>query len=196
MTGPHGIGKSQTCIKLNKALPDHLYVPSFAGPVAKRMGFDLNKPHTTQQLLAYQERVLETFIESYKATAFVNTIYDRSPNDIAAYFRTGLNGHSQDIVVRFEERCLEITRRYCDILIYPEADFSEPMANKPNRPTDKKYERRSFDKLLDYYATRVGNDVTVIDVPVEYQYDARVTFILDRLKQCPKTKLPPTLKPY
>lgn len=182
-TGAHGIGKSASAMKLNRLLPDYLYIPSFAGTVAKRMGYDLNRSPSAAQTIAYQERVLEVFVESFKATALMDTIYDRSPNDIAAYFRTALQdtGQHESHIVDFEHRCLAATRRYCDILVYPEADLTEVMANKHNRPTGAKYERQGFDKLLDSYVQRVASAVKVIDVPKEYQYDARVQYIKERL---------------
>jgi hypothetical protein len=182
-TGPHGIGKSASAIKLNRILPDYLYIPSFGGTVAKRMGFDLNKPHTTEQLIAYQERTLEVFIESFKATSLVDTIYDRSPNDIAAYMKTGLAGKYPSILAAFEQRCLAATRKYCTFLVYPEADLTEPMQNKHNRPTGDKYARTEFDKIIDYYVQRVADDINVIDVPSQYQYDDRVRYIYDRVKK-------------
>lgn len=180
-TGPHGIGKSQTCMKLNKARPHYLYIPSFAGPVAKRMGFDLNKPHTPDQLIEYQERVLEVFLESYKMTASVDTIYDRSPIDLAAYMAMGLpHWRYSERVADFAKRCILATREYCDILIYPEADLTEQMEDKYNRP--KAYDREAFDHRIDYYVSQLhSNKVKVIDVPKEYQYDERVNYILKRI---------------
>ena len=180
-TGVHGIGKSATAIKLNKLLPSYLYIPSFGGPVAKRMGFDLNQPHTSEQLLAYQERVLDTFIESYKATAFVDTIYDRSPNDIAAYTHFGL-GEDNPRLSSFVSKCLHATTKYCDVLVYPEADLTTPMEAKYNRPSS--IDRQAFDRLLDQYASRVQTKVTIIDVPKEHQYDDRVNFVRQKLLKC------------
>jgi hypothetical protein len=183
MCGVHGIGKSATAIKLNKHLPDYLYIPSFAGPVAKRMGFDLNQPHTADKLMQYQERLLEVFIESYKATTYVPTIYDRSPIDLAAYMTYAQNNHNLPLVAvnKFTRRCVEATQEYCDILVYPEADLSEAMEAKSNRPSA--YDRTEFDRIIDSFVMLIPNDKPkVIDVPVQYQYQDRVNYILEQIK--------------
>jgi hypothetical protein len=193
-TGVHSIGKSASAIKLAKTLPSYLYIPSFAGPVAKRMGFDLNQPHTTEQLIDYQERVLETFVESFKVTHGTDVIYDRSPNDLAAYMVTGIfnsnhNYKHLSAANSFVNRCLEATRTYCDVLVYPEADLNVPIKFKPNRPLGVEYDRVQFDKILDYYTHAVSKTVKVIDIPMEYQYDDRINFILKELKWKPNQNL-------
>lgn len=177
-TGCHGTGKSQTAIKVAEAL-GYEYIPSFAGPIAKDMGFDLNQPHTPRQLILYQERVLEAFCDSFIDKRGENVIYDRSPNDIAAYAYFGIKGYEEYEVQmrRFIRDCLDITEQYCDLLIYPRAELITEMEDKFNRPTA--YNRSQFDETIRFYFNY--SRVNKLEVPVEYQYEKRVQYILDNM---------------
>ncbi len=185
LTGAHGIGKSATALNLSKLQPEFLYIPSFAGSVAKRLGYDLNKNPTPEEAVVYQENVLNIFVESYKATACVHSVYDRSPIDLAAYCRVALQdipGYEKYIAF-YTRRCLEATIEYCDVLVYPDFDKTEDMEPKYNRPTGDKWNRTEFDKLIDSLVQKVAHSkLKIIDVPAEYQYADRVDFIWNKLK--------------
>lgn len=178
LTGTHATGKSQTAMKVAEAL-GYKYIPSFAGPVAKDMGFDLNRPHTPQQLLLYQHAVLRAFRNSFNETTGENVIYDRSPNDLATYTYFGIKGHEEYEVEmrRFIRDCLDVTEQYCHLLIYPEAELEVEMEGKFNRPAN--YDRLEFDKAIKFYFNYTN--VPRLLVPIEYQYEKRVQYILDNM---------------
>jgi len=183
-TGPHGTGKSTTALELSRLMPGFLYIPSFAGPVAKEVGFDINKPFTPEDLIFYQEKVFSAFEESFKVNKDNTVMYDRSPLDIAAYLAAGLEGkfHFANYVERFVDRCISLCLDYCDMLILPKADLSETMEDKFNRPTGDTYNRVKFQNRIETYIARIeaaGSKMHIIIIPEEYQYQDRINYILE-----------------
>jgi hypothetical protein len=188
-TGPHGIGKSTTAKGLYRCLPgDYLFIPSFAGAVAKRYNFDLNKPFNMEALLDYQWMVLETFKMSYEITAAMNTIYDRSPIDFAVYATLALEGKPTYAahLNQYWNACKAATLDYCDILIIPEADLTAGYENKGNRPEFNEAQievRKHYTKLVDDMVPLVEEKVRIVRIPIEHQNQDRVTFLLKELKE-------------
>jgi hypothetical protein len=174
-TGTHGIGKSATAEKLAKEL-GYSYIPSFAGPVAREMGFDTNQPHTPEQVFEYQWEVLKTFVKSFEENP--HAVYDRSPNDLMVYISFALMENlSKNFgeAISFTEACYAATKEYCDLLILPQADFNLPMEEKFNRPVS--YNREKFSEIISLACGKSEPKRKLI-VPVEYQYDDRLQYIL------------------
>jgi hypothetical protein len=189
LTGPHAIGKSATATNLANLMGGYFFVPSFAGAVAKKMNFDLNKPYTPEQLIAYQRGVLDAFLMSYEATAEMNTVYDRSPLDFLAYMALAFinNPEYNSLIEDFEDyeaACLNAVNKFCDYLILPEADLAEAYEHKHNRP---KFDATAAKQRLEYtdtvksYFTLLDGVKRVITVPFQYQYEDRVNYILKEI---------------
>lgn len=188
-TGPHAIGKTTTAKKLAEKLGgNHLFIPSFVGAVATKCGFDLNKPHTVNQLFSFQNRVFDTYEMSYEATSQVATVYDRSPVDFIAYMTLALRDKPEyaTALKAYVDRCLDLTNKYCTMLVIPRADVSETYEAKHNRPdfTEEQVRVRSdYYDIIDYYLDRVHKKIHVVDIPVEYQFDKRLNFILEYINE-------------
>lgn len=190
ITGPHAIGKTTTAESLAKLHPKLLFIPSFAGGIAKEMNYDLNKNPSIAETLAYQNRVLTAFEMSYDITLDENTIYDRSPLDFAAYTVLQLvrKANKEELIElhNYIERCITATMGFCDYLVIPEADLTVPYENKGNRPefSEEQIEyRKKYSNLINMYANRVKDYPTIIRVPVGYQYEDRVKFIEDAIEE-------------
>jgi hypothetical protein len=187
VSGPHAIGKSETCTKLVEKHPEYNYIGSFAGEIAKKVGYDLNSNPSAKDTLAYQWQVLRRFQSSFEDNLGKNTLYDRSPLDFAAYAILQLeNNEDKDIKLelgKYVKECLDTTKGYCELLVIPEADFDAPYDDKVNRPSFDKNQsvfRQNYMKVLRILSWQL-DWIKVEIVPVRYQYDDRVQFISDLL---------------
>jgi hypothetical protein len=185
IAGPHAIGKSTTATALSAAL-DYGMVGSIAGPLAKRLRFDLNENPKPVDIAKYQLELEKAFELVLIATDSMKTVYDRSPLDLAAYTTLGLrdNPELDDFLKSYVDTCIHMTSRYCDVLILPEADLEAPYEDKGNRPKfdeDQAQYRTDYAGLIDYYVERLAATVKVIRIPAIKQYGARVDFVLEQL---------------
>lgn len=186
LSGPHGIGKTETAKKVCSQLTDAMFMPSIAGLVAKQLNYDLNKKPTLNEVIAYQETMLDSVLFMYEATELVDTVYDRSPLDLATYLTMKLRDYPEydKTLLSYVERAVELTKKHCDILVLPQADLSLPYDDKGNRPSfgdDQLLYRSDYRDILDALADEVSPMINVIDVPMEYQYEDRVQYIMDRI---------------
>lgn len=188
ISGPHAIGKTTTAEKVAERYPSMLYMPSIAGRIAKEMGYDLNANPAAKDTLNYQWTLLEAVTTQYEATQEINTIYDRSPLDGAAYARLQLRDCKDDIILeelkRYMTQCALTTMAYCDLLIMPQADLTLPYNDKGNRPSfseaQVKY-RQTYAEMIKGYAEGCQL-VKKLYVPVDKQYDDRIDYIWDWLE--------------
>lgn len=182
ITGPHAIGKTTTATKLYEKHPDYMFLPSVAGKIAKDMDYDLNDNPTPQETLAYQKRLLTAFQMQYETTLELDTVFDRSPLDLAAYLYLQLKNviELQDEVQKYIQQCILTTMGYCHYLIIPEADLEEPYETKGNRPAYSEEQvlyRKEYIELVKKWAEDTKHLCKVIHVPVDKQYDERIKFI-------------------
>lgn len=187
ITGPHGIGKTDTAIKLsNQSRPPLIHMPSMAGQIAKEMNYDLNNNPTPLERIAYQEALLKALVFQYKCVEKTHVIFDRSPIDLMAYLALSIKDEdmTKEITERLDaygEACREATEKYCDVLILPEADYSAAYDKKDNRPdfSEEQVKFRAeyalFSKML---ASMLTRKVKVLVVPGQYQFDERVEYIV------------------
>lgn len=188
IAGTHAIGKSTTAKKLAEKYPNLFFIPSFAGRVAKDMGYDLNKSPSPKEILAYQRKLLVTFQMSYEATFEMDTLYDRSPLDFAVYTCLalrdvpGLEAELEDYI----GECIQTTKAYCTHLIIPEADLTAKYESKDNRPDFSEEQvtyREDYMALLFEYAKEVQHFATIIQVPADKQYQDRVDYVAAILEE-------------
>jgi hypothetical protein len=189
ISGPHAIGKSTTAEKL-ATKHDFLFVSSFAGKIAKDMGYDLNNNPNPKEILAYQWKLLRAFQMHFEATAETDTVYDRSPLDFAVYTimefqkRDGYGTYVKE-VAEYVKECFKTTDGYCSLLVIPEADLDAAYEDKGNRPTFSEEQvqyRKNYERILKLYA----GDLELADiliVPADKQYDERVQFISEAIEK-------------
>lgn len=186
VTGPHAIGKTTTAKEIAD-LTGRLFIGSIAALVAKRLNFDFDTNTSPVDRAKYQFEILKGSEFIYEATALVPTIHDRSPLDFAAYLALSLIDHSQydNIVKEYVHMCVQYTNDYCDVLVIPETDLTEPYEDKDGRPrfTDEQITyRERYAKVLNIMVDRLSSTVKVIRVPKDKQFGDRTKFILDQLK--------------
>lgn len=185
-TGPHGIGKTTTAQQLAKDL-GYMFYPSFAGKLAKEMGYDLNESPDAQATYDYQVKLLDQFTVTYQALSFTNVVFDRSPIDFATYMTMQLKGKPQltPVLRQYQEACFEITNNHCDVLVIPKSDLKEPYDPKGNRPNydpagKERYEYTDYVNTFSLYLE--PDKVDIIVVPIEYQFQDRIDYIRKKLR--------------
>lgn len=190
ISGPHAIGKSTTAKKVAEKF-DFLFVNSFAGKIAKEMGYDLNsKERSPDDILKYQWAVLKAFQMHFEATTETDTIYDRSPLDFAVYTVMELQkydtfGTHTRKVAEYVKECVKTTDGYCDILFIPEADLEAAYEDKGNRPTFSEEQvayRKQYQRILKLFAGDLKIAKAIV-VPEDKQYDERVAFISEVMEK-------------
>lgn len=181
LCGPHNIGKSQTCEKLTEILSGFKYVESPVSNIAKEMGYNLNANPAPKQVIDFQWRVLKEFEQLYLENSR-NTIFDRSPLDLIGYMTLALRDKPEyDLdLLNYCLAALADTEKYCDILVYPEADLTAPIEDKYNRPTDLQA-REDLAANIYYNFRYVVRSRKKIYVPETEQYERRVKFIVKEL---------------
>lgn len=188
--GPHGIGKTTTAQKLAEKANGFEFKTSIAGQVAKDTGFNLCEDPDYYDVTEFQKELLTKHNEIYEAQTG-NCIYDRSPLDFAAYHGLAFERHvagSHNVGclgswVTYYQRCLEAAIKHSTHIIIPEADLTEEYPEKYGRPSfsvDENMARQRFYSMVYGYSSVLKNayDKEVLVVPVEYQYDDRVDYIL------------------
>lgn len=187
ITGPHGIGKTETAKELAFQL-GYQFAPSVASRVAKKLRFSINNDNTLKEVLDYQYDVLEAAKEEYFKNKKKKVVYDRSPLDFLTYtalsykkFPKEEREDYEDNLLHYSMECIMLLSNYKPVLIYPEADLKEDYPDKYNRPkVGEGFERSEYaDLLLNKFSVI---DTKKIVVPVKYQYEERVKFIMKELK--------------
>jgi hypothetical protein len=186
ISGPHAIGKSHTAKSLAYEL-GYASIGSTAGFVAEKMHYKFGEA-LPLEIAEYQGQVAKAFEFVMEATKECDTVFDRSPLDFATYLTMEL-GKTPDfdtVIKSYQEYCVELTKKYCDVLILPMADYSESYDIKAGRPAfnmEQVNYRQSYADLLEYFVEQLPKDnIKVITVPIDKQYGQRVNYLLARLK--------------
>jgi hypothetical protein len=188
ITGPHAIGKTTTAKALVKKFPSLTFVPSLATVVANELNYDLNKKPSHEEIMNYQERLLQAYKFHFELTGKTNSIYDRSPLDLMAYAGLGLGDDcSEEMLERvgqYSAKCADLMMQHCDCLIIPECDLSEKYDSKEKRPEWEPAQaklREQYVHIVEHCADSLRHRIRVIKVPSQYQYEDRVEYLAREL---------------
>ena len=139
-TGAHGTGKT-TLAQLFVERHGFVLMPSVAGPVAERMGFDMNANNSIVDRLKYQfqvfyewETVLRGMLQCHD-----KVVTDRTPLDMAAYLLcdaqadTGTAGH-QNLITQYVDMCVKATQELYGAGAILQLQPGIPLDERPGKP--------------------------------------------------------------
>lgn len=147
LTGAHRTGKST----LAQVISDQYQIPllsSSASRVASEVGFDLARPHTFNERMNFQDKVLDAYLTDAKKLP-VKFVTDRTPIDMAAYALSDLPEHSHDDYVRFLAylgRCFEATQRLFTAVFWIRPGI--PYVAEPGKPPSSLAYQFKIDALI------------------------------------------------
>ena len=185
LTGASGTGKSTLALALNQKYPDFLFIPSFVTKVARRIGFDINKPYTFKERLNFQEKLLEPYLFYVEAGAKAPMIFARSPLCMAAYLdcEPAMTRDDWGAVVRYVDDCIDLVEDHCDLLVYcpPLASGVEPRDDRPDLSIHGADYNLRCDNFITNYCNIVWN-CNLVMLEAEQSVEERIQIIEDKAR--------------